>query len=162
MSSVINEDEPTIFSKNSKIGGSAFPAGSGRGTGGSYPSFETEKLPPPNEINTNRENPSLQIDDHLEQLTDTSLRVFKSNYGVALAAPIFNSLFKVIESDPRHSDFLLLRFNAVEARDFSDWSMASIEVDEQRFINIANQALHAEDVAMSAVRDFLCYGKWID
>jgi len=29
-------------------------------------------------------------------------------------------------------------------------------------INIANQALHAEDVAMSAVRDFLCYGKWID
>jgi hypothetical protein len=33
---------------------------------------------------------------------------------------------------------------------------------EQRFINIANQALQAEDVAMSAVRDFLCYGKWMD
>ena len=73
-----------------------------------------------------------------------------------------NSLFKVIENDPRHSDFLLLRFNDVETRDFSDWSMASIEVDEQRFLNIANQALQAEDVAMSAVRDFLCYGKWID
>jgi hypothetical protein len=73
-----------------------------------------------------------------------------------------NSLFKVIENDPRHSDFLLLRFNAVETRDFSDWSMASIGVDEQRFINIANQSLQAEDVAMSAVRDFLCYGKWID
>ncbi len=71
-------------------------------------------------------------------------------------------LFKVIENDPRHSDFLLLRFNAVAARDFSDWSMASIEVDEQRFINLANQALQSEDVAMSAVRDFLCYGKWID
>jgi hypothetical protein len=40
--------------------------------------------------------------------------------------------------------------------------MASIEVDEQRFLNIANQALQAEGVAMSAVRDFLCYGKWID
>ena len=73
-----------------------------------------------------------------------------------------NSLFKVIERDPRHSDFLLLRFNAIVARDFSDWSMASIEVDEQRFINIANQALQAEDEAMSAVRDFLCYGKWMD
>ena len=73
-----------------------------------------------------------------------------------------NSLFKVIENDPRHSDFLLIRFNAVPTRDFSDWSMASIEVDEQRFINLANQALQAEDVAMSAVRDFLCYGKWID
>jgi hypothetical protein len=73
-----------------------------------------------------------------------------------------NSLFKVIESDPRHTDFLLLRFNAVPARDFNDWSMASIEVDEQRFINLANQALQAEDVAMSAVRDFLCYGKWTD
>ena len=73
-----------------------------------------------------------------------------------------NSLFKVIENDPRHSDFLLIRFNAVPTRDFSDWSMASIEVDEQRFINLANQALLAEDIAMSAVRDFLCYGKWTD
>jgi hypothetical protein len=73
-----------------------------------------------------------------------------------------NSLFKVIENDPRHSNFLLLRFNAVVARDFSDWSMASIQVDEQRFLNIANQALQAEGEAMSAVRDFLCYGKWID
>ena len=73
-----------------------------------------------------------------------------------------NSLFKVIEEDPRHSDFLLLRFNAIAIRDFNDWSMASIEVDEQRFINLANQALQAEDIAMSAVRDFLCYGKWID
>lgn len=73
-----------------------------------------------------------------------------------------NSLFKVIEEDPRHSDFLLLRFNAIATRDFSDWSMASIEVDEQRFINLANQALQAEDIAMSAVRDFLCYGKWIN
>jgi hypothetical protein len=60
-----------------------------------------------------------------------------------------NSLFKVIESDSRHADFLLLRFNAVSTRDFSDfsdWSMASIEVDEQRFINLANQALLAEDI----------------
>ena len=73
-----------------------------------------------------------------------------------------NSLFKVIESDPRHSDFLLLRFNAIEDRNFSDWSMASIEVDEYRFINLANEALQAEDIAMSAVRDFLCFGKWID
>jgi len=48
------------------------------------------------------------------------------------------------------------------ARDFTDWSMASIEVDEQRFLNIANQALQAEEAAMSEVRDFLCYGKWID
>ena len=73
-----------------------------------------------------------------------------------------NSLFKVIENDQRHSDFLLLRFLAVEARDFSDWSMASIEVDEHRFINLANDALQAKDAAMLAVRDFLCYGKWTD
>ncbi len=73
-----------------------------------------------------------------------------------------NALFKVIEKDPRHSDFLLLRLNAVQNRDFSDWSMASIEVDEQRFINLANQAVHAEAEVMCAVRDFLCYGKWVD
>jgi len=52
--------------------------------------------------------------------------------------------------------------DTVAVRDFSDWSMASITVDEQRFIHLANQALLAEDVAMSAVRDFLCYGKWTD
>jgi hypothetical protein len=40
--------------------------------------------------------------------------------------------------------------------------MASIEVDEYRFMNLANEALQAEDIAMSAVRDFLCYGKWRD
>jgi len=73
-----------------------------------------------------------------------------------------NALFKVIENDQRHSDFLLLRFLAIEARDFSDWSMASIEVDEYRFINLANDALQAKDAAMLAVRDFLCYGKWTD
>ena len=33
---------------------------------------------------------------------------------------------------------------------------------KQRFLNLANQALQAEAGAMSAVRDFLCYGKWID
>jgi hypothetical protein len=70
------------------------------------------------------------------------------------------SLFKTIENDPRHSDFLMLRFKAINSRDFKDWSMASIAVDEQRFINLATQALHAEDDAMNAIRDFLCYGKW--
>ena len=70
------------------------------------------------------------------------------------------SLFQLIENDPRHADFLLLRFNAIESRDFKDWSMASIAVDEHRFINLASQALHAEDDAMNAIRDFLCYGKW--
>ena len=70
------------------------------------------------------------------------------------------SLFKLIKNDPRHADFLLLRFNAIESRDFKDWSMASIAVDEHRFINLASQALHAEDDAMNAIRDFLCYGKW--
>ena len=52
-----------------------------------------------------------------------------------ISGAIHSSLFKVIENDPRHSDFLLLRFNAVAVRDFSDWSMASVAVDEQRFLN---------------------------
>jgi Sensors of blue-light using FAD len=73
-----------------------------------------------------------------------------------------NTLLKSIENDPRHTDFLLLRLHAVEARDFSDWSMASIAVDERRFIHLVDQAMYAEDVAMSTVRDFLCYGKWTD
>ena len=103
-----------------------------------------------------RNNPKQDITGVLISHSGWFLQVLE---GTAVSV---NSLFKVIEEDPRHSDFLLLRFNAIATRDFSDWSMASIEVDEQRFINLANQALQAEDIAMSAVRDFLCYGKWID
>ncbi|MFZ4554573.1 MAG: BLUF domain-containing protein [Betaproteobacteria bacterium] len=73
-----------------------------------------------------------------------------------------NALFKIIEADPRHSEFLLLRLTAIPSRDFSDWSMASITVDKRRFLELANHALHAEDEAMSVIRDFLCYGKWRD
>jgi len=119
---------------------------------------------------------SLIVGDEYEKLMATCVRnnptrditgVLISHSGWFLqvlegSAANVNSLFKVIEEDPRHADFLLLRFNAIAIRDFNDWSMASIEVDEQRFINLANQALQAEDTAMSAVRDFLCYGKWID
>ena len=119
---------------------------------------------------------SLIVGDEYEKLMATCVRnnptrditgVLISHSGWFLqvlegSAANVNSLFKVIEEDPRHADFLLLRFNAIAIRDFSDWSMASIEVDEQRFINLANQALQSEEVAMSAVRDFLCYGKWID
>ena len=103
-----------------------------------------------------RKNPSRGITGVLISHSGWFLQVLEGS------AANVNSLFKVIEKDPRHSDFLLLRFNAVSVRDFSDWSMASVEVDEQRFLNLANQALHAEDVAMSAIRDFLCYGKWTD
>ena len=103
-----------------------------------------------------RNNPTLGITGVLISHSGWFLQVLEGS------AANVNLLFKVIEEDPRHSDFLLLRFNAIAIRDFNDWSMASIEVDEQRFINLANQALQAEDTAMSAVRDFLCYGKWID
>jgi hypothetical protein len=103
-----------------------------------------------------RKNPTRDITGVLISHSGWFLQVLEGS------AANVNLLFKVIEEDPRHSDFLLLRFNAIAIRDFNDWSMASIEVDEQRFINLANQALQAEDTAMSAVRDFLCYGKWID
>ena len=103
-----------------------------------------------------RNNPSRGITGVLISHSGWFLQVLEGT------AANVSSLFKIIENDPRHSDFLLLRFNAVAARDFSDWSMASITVDEQRFMHLANQALLAEDVAMSAVRDFLCYGKWTD
>jgi len=103
-----------------------------------------------------RNNPTLGITGVLISHSGWFLQVLEGS------AANVNLLFKVIEEDPRHSDFLLLRFNAIAIRDFNDWSMASVEVDEQRFINLANQALQAEDTAMSAVRDFLCYGKWID
>ena len=157
MSSVINEDEPTIFSKNSKIGGSAFPTGSGRGTGGSYPSFDTEKLPPPNEINTNRENPSLQIDDHLEQLTDTSLRVFKSNYGVALAAPIFNSLFKVISSTDVNADILHQQFANMLRR--YETQLVNQGISEQRVrLMLYGLAATIDDIILQ--KDWAFDSKW--
>lgn len=76
------------------------------------------------------------------------------------AAADVNALVKVIEADPRHSDVLMLRLTAIAARDFAEWSMASVVVDERRFLDLADQALHAEDDSMGVVRDFLCYGRW--
>ena len=103
-----------------------------------------------------RNNPSRGITGVLISHSGWFLQVLEGT------AANVSSLFKIIENDPRHSDFLLLRFNALATRDFSDWSMAAITVDEQRFMHLANQALLSEGVAMSAVRDFLCYGKWTD
>ncbi|MFM7533092.1 MAG: BLUF domain-containing protein [Rubrivivax sp.] len=71
-----------------------------------------------------------------------------------------NALLKKIEADPRHSDFLVLRLAAIPKRDFGDWSMASVAVDERRFLELAEDALRAEGAMMSMVRDFLCYGRW--
>jgi len=76
------------------------------------------------------------------------------------AAGDINALVRTIEADPRHADFLILRLTAIPAREFGDWSMASVAVDERRFLDLAERALHAEDAAMSVVRDFLCYGRW--
>ena len=71
-----------------------------------------------------------------------------------------NALLRKIEADPRHSDFLVLRLGAIPKRDFGDWSMASLAVDEQRFLDLAEHALRADGATMSTVRDFLCYGRW--
>jgi Sensors of blue-light using FAD len=103
-----------------------------------------------------RNNPTRGITGVLISHTGWFLQVLEG------AAANVNALLKVIENDPRHSDFLLLRLNAVNARGFKDWSMASITVDEARFIHLADQAMYADDIAMSAVRDFLCFGKWTD
>jgi hypothetical protein len=103
-----------------------------------------------------RNNPSRGVTGVLVSHSGWFLQVLEGS------ATSVNSLFRVIENDPRHSDFLLLRLNGIPTRNFSDWSMASIEVDEQRFIDLANQALQAQDLTMTAIRDFLCYGKWID
>jgi len=98
MSSDNMEDEPTIFSKKSKTGANVFSAGAGRGTGNLLPEIEPENTSISEDRNLSRDYPTLQIGDHLEQLADISQRVFKSNYGVALATPIFNALFNIISS----------------------------------------------------------------
>jgi len=76
------------------------------------------------------------------------------------AAAEIHALLRKIEADPRHTDFLVLRLTAIPTRDFGDWSMASVAVDERRFLELAEHALRAEDAMMSMVRDFLCYGRW--
>jgi len=73
-----------------------------------------------------------------------------------------SGLVSQIEADPRHSNVLLLRLSSVRSRDFGDWSMASVAVDERRFLDFADHAVNAEGETMSVVRDFLCYGQWHD
>lgn len=45
-------------------------------------------------------------------------------------------LFEVIQNDPRHSEVKVLHFNPVEARYFSDWSMALAGVEDRMLLGI--------------------------
>jgi len=69
-------------------------------------------------------------------------------------------LVKVIEADPRHADFLVISTTTVNKRDFKDWSMASVTVDELRFNELIQQCRDGNNEAIGQVRDFLFYGKW--
>ena len=110
MSSDNIEDEPTLFSKKPKASGNAFSVSAGRGTADTLASLESEKSHLPEDLTSNRENPTLNIADHSDQVAESSLRVFKSNYGVALATPIFNTLFKAINSPNINADQIHQQF----------------------------------------------------
>ncbi len=69
-------------------------------------------------------------------------------------------LVEVIKADPRHTDFLVISTTVINKRDFNDWSMASITVDELRFNQIVKQCMEGNNNAIEEVRDFLFYGKW--
>jgi hypothetical protein len=69
-------------------------------------------------------------------------------------------LVQLIEADPRHTDFLVISNTTINKRDFTDWSMASVTVDELRFNELIRQCREGNNEAIEQVRDFLFYGKW--
>ena len=87
------------------------------------------------------------LDDDLLHFTRAFVNQLHAHINQILQAPPLSS---------GNYQLLPLHLKAVVAHDFSDWSMASIEVNEQHFLNIANQALQAEDVAMSADSTCIC------
>ena len=71
-----------------------------------------------------------------------------------------NKLVHLIEADPHHTDFFVISTAAINKRDFKDWSMASVTVDELRFNELITQCMNGNNDSIEQVRDFLFYGKW--
>ena len=116
MNSDTAEDEPTVFSKKTNNSGYKFATGSGRGTASApedalaiqntenTASYQSQNLGPSTAL------PEAQTDDNVEQLAAISLSVFTTNPGLALAAPIFNSLYRVVSNSNINPDQLHQQF----------------------------------------------------
>jgi hypothetical protein len=69
-------------------------------------------------------------------------------------------LLKVIESDPRHSDFYVFSTGAVDQRFFSEWSMVSVNLDISKFTQLVKDCMSGSNQTLEEVRNFLSNGKW--
>jgi hypothetical protein len=73
---------------------------------------------------------------------------------------VVSALLTVIEDDPRHCDFDLVRLDAVTERSFGDWSMNRIELESRRLIQILYAYINREPGASQLLRDYAAGGGW--
>jgi hypothetical protein len=115
------------------------------------------------------------MDDHeLEQVIATSQRnnaatgitgVLVHADGLLMqvlegGADVVSALLTVIEDDPRHCDFDLVRLDAVTERSFGDWSMNRIELESRRLIQILYAYINREPGSSQLLRDYAAGGGW--
>lgn len=101
-----------------------------------------------------KKNPLLNVTGVLVSHSGWFLQVLEG------PASNINKLVHVIEADPRHTDFIVISTTTINKRDFEDWSMAAVSVDEFRFNELIKQCRDGNNEAIEQVRDFLFYGKW--
>ena len=101
-----------------------------------------------------RNNPALSVTGVLVSNSGRFLQVLE---GPGMKV---NKLLKKIEEDTRHSDFYVISKRAIDKRNFQEWSMASVSVDQIRFGQLFKESLNGGNQALEEVRNFLCYGKW--
>jgi len=101
-----------------------------------------------------RNNPALNITGVLVSNSGWFLQVLE---GPGMKV---KKLLNKIEADTRHSDFYVISKRAIDKRNFQEWSMASVSVDQLRFGQLVKESLSGGNQGLEEVRNFLCYGKW--
>ncbi len=101
-----------------------------------------------------RNNPPLDITGVLVSNSGWFLQV--------LEGPSTNvkKILKIIEADPRHSDFNVFSTGVIEGRQFKDWSMASVTLDASRFTQLVKDCMNGGNQTLEEVSNFLSNGKW--
>ena len=72
------------------------------------------------------------------------------------------NLLAVIQSDPRHVDFLVLRLTSLDVRYYDEWSMVGVTVDADRFATLITGPMYGRSEVAQLLREFIAGGRWRD
>lgn len=106
-----DDNDPTLFIKKSQSSKSDFSGSVLHRVDQKVRDAEIENTFSAIDEGIIRERPTLQIDDSFDKLIESASKIFKNNNGVALACPLFVSLFQINPSHNINPDILHQQFS---------------------------------------------------